>query len=102
MNEYEIQDALSHGQVEKWENFCVTDCNQEYLLYFLYHIRCENREIEGADMVLLDKRMTDPEFDEMVWEFYHYYSSIPWEYIEQNMTLAYENENYILYTKKDS
>lgn len=99
LNEYEIQDALSHGQVEKWKNYCVTDCNQEYLLYFLYHIRCENREIEGADMVLLDKRMTDPAFDEMVWEFYHYYNSIPWEYIEQNMILAYENENYILYTK---
>lgn len=99
LNEYEIQDALSHGQVEKWENFCVTDCNQEYLLYFLYGIRCENREIEGADMVLLDKRMTEPDFDEMVWEFYHYYDSIPWEYIEQNMTLTYENENYVLYTR---
>ena len=99
LNEYEIQDAFSHGDVEKWENYCVTDCNQEYLLYFLYGIRCENRQIEGADMVLLDKRMTDPDFDEMVWEFYHYYDSIPWEYIKQNMTLAYENEGYVLYTK---
>lgn len=98
-NEYEIQDALAHGNVEKWENFCVTDCNQEYLLYFLYGIRCENREIEGADLVLLDKRMTDPGFDEMIWEFYHYYDSIPWNYIEQNMKLTYENENYVLYTK---
>lgn len=99
MNEYEIQDAFSHADIEHWENFCVTDCNQEYLLYFLYGIRCENREIEGADVVLLDKRMTDPDFDEMIWEFYHYYDSIPWKYIEQNMTLTYENENYVLYTK---
>ncbi len=99
LNEFEIQDAFSHANIEHWENFCVTDCNQEYLLYFLYGIRCENREIEGADVVLLDKRMTDPAFDEMVWEFYHYYDSIPWEYIKQNMMLAYENENYVLYTK---
>ncbi len=51
-------------------------------------------------MVLLDKRMADPDFDEMVWEFYFYYDSIPWDYIGQNMELTYENENYILYTKK--
>lgn len=99
LNEYEIQDAFAHGDMENRENFCVTDCNQEYLLYFLYGIRCENREIEGADVVLLDKRMTDPDFDEMVWEFYVYYDSIPWDYLEQNMKPAYENENYILYTK---
>lgn len=99
LNEYEIQEAFSHADIEQWENFCVTDCNQEYLLYFLYGIRCENREIEGSDVVLLDKRMTDPDFDEMIWEFYHYYDSIPWEYIEQNMRLVYENEDYVLYTK---
>lgn len=99
LNEYEIQDAFAHGAMENQENFCVTDCNQEYLLYFLYGIRCENREIEGADVVLLDKRMADPDFDEMVWEFYVYYDSIPWDYLEQNMQLTYENENYILYTK---
>lgn len=99
INEYEIQDALSHGNIEKWQNFCVTDCNQEYLLYFLYGIRCENREIEGSDLVLLDKRMTEPDFNEMVWEFYHYYDTIPWDYIEQNMSKTYENENYILYTR---
>lgn len=100
LNEYEIQDAFAHGDMENRENFCVTDCNQEYLLYFLYGIRCENRNIEGADVVLLDKRMADPDFDEMVWEFYFYYDSIPWDYIGQNMELTYENENYILYTKK--
>ena len=77
----------------------MTDCNQEYLLYFLYGIRCENREIEGADMVLLDKRMCQPDFDEMVWEFYHYYDTVPWDYIEKNLTKVYDSENYVLYAK---
>lgn len=96
--EHEIADVLAHAEVEQREAFCVTDCNQEYLLYFLYGIRCENREIEGTDMLILDKRMMEP-LDEMVWEFYHYYETIPWEYIEQNMTRAYENEDYVLFLK---
>ena len=98
MQEYYVQDALSHGNVEESSQLCVTDCNQEYLLLFQYGIRCENREIEGTDLVLLDKRMTDPDFEEMVWEFYHYYDTIPWEYINENMTLTYENEGYVLYS----
>lgn len=99
--EYEIQDAFRHGEITKEGHYCVTDCNQEYLFYFLYGIRCENRQIEGSDMVLLDKRMTDPDFTEMVWEFYHYYDTIPWKYIEENMQITYENNNYILYTRKE-
>ncbi len=98
--EHEIEQAILQADASKWENACVTDCNQQYLLYFLYGIRCENQQIEGADVVLLDKRMQDPEFDEMVWEFYHYYDTIPWEYIERNMTKTYENEDYVLYEKQ--
>ncbi len=52
-------------------------------------------------MVILDKRMTDPDFEEMVWEFYHYYDSIPWDYIRDDMNLAYESENYMLFQKKE-
>ncbi len=102
--EHEIQQVLAHADIRQEGNYCVTDCNQEYLLYFLYGIRCENKQIEGSDMVILDKRMTDPDFDEMVWEFYHYYDSIPWEYVNENMSIAYESENYILFQtdKKES
>lgn len=95
--EHEIQQVLEQADIHQGGNYCVTDCNQEYLLYFLYGIRCENKQIEGSDMVIFDKRMTDPEFDEMVWEFYHYYNSIPWEYVNENMSMTYESENYILF-----
>ncbi|MCM1134956.1 MAG: glycosyltransferase family 39 protein [Clostridium sp.] len=98
--EHEIAEAFRSTDLSTYENLCVTDCNQEYLLYFLYGIRCENREIEGADAVLLDRRMCEPDFDEMVWEFYHYYDSIPWDYMKQNMAEAYENKDYILYIRK--
>lgn len=103
--EYQIQDALSHSDLRKGQEervLCVTDCDQQYLLKFLYDITCEKTQIEGVEMVLLDKRMEDPQFDEMIWEFYHYYDTIPWEYIQANLTKTYENEGFVLYTKKKS
>ncbi len=100
LREHEIAAAFKEADVETRQNICVTDCNQEYLLYFYYGIRCENREIQGADMALLDKRMMDPDFDEMVWEFYHYYDTIPWDYVGREMDSVYENDDYVLFTKK--
>ncbi len=99
MREYEIQDALSHGGIDQAQNLCVTDCTQQYLMKFLYDITCENTQIEGAELVLLDKRMLDPGFEEMVWEFYHYYDTIPWDYMEDSMEPVYENESFVLYRR---
>lgn len=99
MREYYIQDAFSHSGIGREQNLCVTDCSQQYLIKFLYDITCENTQIEGADLVLLDRRMTDPEFQEMVWEFYHYYNTIPWDYMEECMEPVYENESFVLYKK---
>ena len=50
--------------------------------------------------MLLDKRMMDPDFDEMVWEFYHYYDSIPWDYVREHMNRTYENNDYVLFTRR--
>lgn len=103
--EYQIEDALAHCDLKKGQEervLCVTDCDQQYLLKFLYGITCENTQIEGAEAVLLDQRMTDPQFDEMIWEFYQYYDTIPWEYIHSNLTKTYENEGFVLYTKMKS
>lgn len=99
MREYQIQDALSHSDIEKAENICVTDCTQQYLMKFLYDITCENTVIEGSDYLLLDKKMMDPEYNEMEWEFYHYYNTIPWDYVNVNMKQVYENESFVLYIK---
>ena len=96
--EYSMQEALAAGRIRDAENICVTDCTQQYLIRFLYGITCENQQIEGADFLLLDKRMTDPDFTEMEWEFYHYYNTIPWNYVNTKMEKKYENQNFILYT----
>lgn len=99
MREYNIQDALAHGNIEQAENICVTDCTQQYLMKFLYDITCENMEVEGTDFLLLDKKMLDPDYREMEWEFYHYYNTIPWDYVDHNMKQIYENEGFVLYIK---
>lgn len=99
MREYQIQDALSHSDIKKAEYICVTDCTQQYLMKFLHDITCENTVIEGSDYLLLDKKMMDPEYNEMEWEFYHYYNTIPWDYVNVNMKQVYENESFVLYIK---
>ena len=100
MREYYIQDALANSHIEQMENLCVTDFTQQYLMKFLYDITCENTQIEGTDLLLLDRKMTDPDYNEMEWEFYHYYHTIPWEYVNNNMEKIYENEDFVLYEKR--
>lgn len=100
MREYYIQDALINSHIEQMGNLCVTDCTQQYLMKFLYDITCENTQIEGTNLLLLDRKMTDPDYNEMEWEFYHYYHTIPWEYVNNNMEQIYENEDFVLYEKR--
>lgn len=99
MREYEMEDAFSHAEINEDTKLCVTDCTQQYLLRFLYGVTCENTQIEDADTVLLDKRMLDKDYDEMEWEFYHYYNTIPWDYVTGRLKPSYENESFVLYTK---
>ena len=96
--EHSMQEVLAKGNIEEAQNVCVTDCTQQYLIRFLYGITCENQQIEGSDFLLLDRRMADPDFTEMEWEFYHYYNTIPWDYVNTEMEKKYENQNFILYT----
>lgn len=97
--EAEIEDALSHAEINETMELCVTDCTQQYLMKFLYGITCENTQIEGADMVLLDRKMLDEDYDEMEWEFYHYYQTIPWDYVNGQLEKKYENDGFVLYMK---
>lgn len=103
MREAAIQDAWEQAGLTKETdlNLCVTDCTQQYMLNFLYGIKCENMLVENADVVLLDKKMTDPEYEEMEWEFYHYYHTLPWEYINNELAAVYENDDFVLYRKPE-
>ncbi len=32
-------------------------------------------------------------------DWHHYYDTIPWDYIERNLTKVYGNNDYVLYVK---
>ena len=100
MTEYYARDALEQADIGGDERLCVTDCYQQYLLKFYYGIECGNTAMEEADMALLHKEMAVKEDAGFRWEFYHNYETIPWEEINDGMEPVYENEEYIVYKRK--
>lgn len=101
MSEYYARDAYMQAEVQKKQNISVTDCYQTYILKFYWDMECESTQIEGTDCVLLHKEMKQPAQENFRWEFYYTYETIPWDYINQNMVLQYENEEYELYVRRD-
>ncbi len=100
MTEYYARDALEQADIGGDERLCVTDCYQQYLLKFYYGIECGNTAMEEADIALLHKEMAVKGDAGFRWEFYHNYETIPWEEINDGMEPVYENEEYIVYKRK--
>ena len=103
-----IEDAYSHMALQNGETVCATDCDQEYLLKYLYDREDVRPVIEEADYVLLDRELFLSE-EEMnlrdaagadAWKYYVSHDSIPWDYVEEKMDICYENSRFILYRKK--
>lgn len=94
-----LADALKNSDIASAKSICVTDCTEQYLICFLYGIRCENQQIEGSDFLVLDKKMLDPDYEEMEWEFYVYYNTIPWDYVNNDLQITYENEQFAVFRK---
>lgn len=103
-----IEDAYSHMALQNGETVCATDCDQEYLLKYLYNREDVRPAIEEADYVLLDRELFLSE-EEMnlrdaagadAWKYYVSHDSIPWDYVEEKMDICYENSRFILYRKK--
>lgn len=91
--------ALYMADLNGYDNICVTDCDQQYLLEYGWNIRCDNTQIEDSDCVILDRNMMNPDYaGEDYWKFYQTYDTIPWDYIE-TMHVMYENDRFVLYVK---
>ena len=102
-----IEDAFAHMSLQDGETVCVTDCDQEFLMKYLY-----DREgcpaMEEADYVLLDRELflTKEEMESRdaagadAWKFYVSHEEIAWDYLVEKMDVCYENDRFILYRKK--
>lgn len=113
MTPYSMRDELIE-EAYRWDGIgetdvvAVTDCDQEYMLLYLYGKQGEQitRDIEAADIVLMDKALLGLSYDYREapedWKFYlsEEEAAAYRVYIEENMTPVHENWHFILYHRK--
>ena len=103
-----LADAYEQIVIEETDTIAVTDCDQEYLLLYLYGIGEERvtRQIEEADYVLLDKALLGEPYDYREgpeeWKFYLTKEEVEDKraWLEENMEQVYENWHFILFAGK--
>ncbi|WP_026509359.1 ArnT family glycosyltransferase [Butyrivibrio sp. LC3010] len=82
------------------KKICAIDCDQQFLLKFGWGIDCENYDITDCDYILVDKNMMYEGYNGPdLWKFYQTYETIPWDYVNANYFIFYENENFVLYKR---
>ena len=103
-----IEDAYAHMSLQNGETVCVTDCDQEYLMKYLYDKEDVHPAMGEADYVLLDRELllTKEEMESRdaagadAWKFYVSHEEIAWDHLAEEMDICYENDRFILYHKK--
>lgn len=99
-------DALLSMNPEPGDNICVTDCDSEYLLKYMYDIETVQYEPADADYALFDKALVPiaGEFEQMdsaeAWKYYLTPDEISMEEMEKEMEICYENDRFVLYRKR--
>lgn len=103
-----IADAYEQIEIKETDTVAVTDCDQEYLLLYLYGMRGEQitRDMGAADIILLDKALLGQPYGYREapeeWKFYLTEEEVAAQsdYIEENMTQVYENWQTVLFERK--
>ncbi|MBD5506741.1 MAG: glycosyltransferase family 39 protein [Lachnospiraceae bacterium] len=105
-----IRDAYAQIDLDEADVVAVTDCDQEYLMLYLYD-RGEDqvtRQIEEADVVLLDKALLglnyDYREDPEEWKFYLSKEEVEGKsaYLNENMTQVYENWQFVMFAENQA
>lgn len=108
MREDLAREAYEQADIGDTDVCAVTDCDQEYLLLYLYGDNGvqTTRNIEEADIVLLDKALLGLPYGHREapeeWKFYLSKEETDGyrPYIEENMAQVYENQQYVMYRRK--
>lgn len=104
----QMADAYEQITIEETDTIAVTDCDQEYYLLYRYGIGEERvtRQIEEADIVLLDKALLGEQYGDRYgseeWKFYLTKEEVDEKrgWLEKNAVRSYENWHYVLYERK--
>lgn len=105
-----LADAYEQITIEETDKVAVTDCDQEYLLLYLYDIGEERvtRDIKAADILLLDKALLNLPYDYREspeeWKFYLSADEVAAQadYMEENMERIYENWQFVMFERKQA
>lgn len=100
-----IEDALARVDWRSVDRMAVTDCDQEYLLLFLYGFGEEKvtRQLREADVVLADRYLLleqagdKPEYEGDRWKLYTTREEFLQFLEEAETEVVYENERFVLY-----
>ena len=103
-----IEDAYKQADVAQADKIAVTDCDQEYLLLFLYNIdeECITRQPEEAEIVLADKFLLLHYNTDVIdwsgddWKLYLTPEQFEAAVVTRSMEAVYENDRFVLYTIK--
>lgn len=102
-----IEDAYAQIELTQYDKIAVTDCDQEYLLLFLYNIEGEHltRNPAEAEVVLADKYLLlcyDTELSGWSgddWKLYLTAEQFEQSGVKEYMEAVYENERFVLFKK---
>lgn len=103
-----IEDACRQIDLSQVQKVAITDCDQEYLLLFLYNIDGEQitRDLAEAEVVLADKYLllnydTDViDWSADGWKMYLTQEEFAASNVTERMEAVYENDRFILYQDK--
>ena len=104
-----IEDAYAHIDMTRAEKIAVTDCDQEYLLLFLYGIGEDRvtRQPEEGEIVLADKYLlldytSRDDLSGDAWKLYLTPEQFEASDVKEKMEAFYENSRFILYIRKEN
>lgn len=103
-----IQDAYMQIGLSQVQKIAVTDCDQEYLLLFLYDIGEDRvtRNLTEAETVLADKYLLADYKTDVIdwkgddWKLYLTQEEFAGALTDSQMQAVYENDRFILYQRK--
>ena len=104
-----IEDAYEHTDVTRAHKIAVTDCDQEYLLLFLYDIGEDRvtKQPEEGDIVLADKFLLLGELSREdlrgdMWKLYLTPEQFEESGVREQMEEVYRNTRFTLYKHKEN
>ncbi|MDE7257925.1 MAG: hypothetical protein K2N77_01600, partial [Lachnospiraceae bacterium] len=100
-----IEEAYERAGLSRLQKIAVTDCDQEYLLLFLYNISGEQitRDLTEAEAVLADKYLLLDYDTDVIdwsgddWKLYLTQEEFAASRTVERMEAVYENDRFILY-----